>query len=63
MIALKKDFANFNRRLDSKIALLKEVIERVQRGEKVDVEGILGSGDEEKEREWQAGISPSAVYI
>lgn len=56
MIALKNDFANFSRKTDCKIALLKEVIERLQKGEEVDVEGLLGSGDLEKEREWEAGI-------
>lgn len=55
MIALKTNFANFSRRTDTKIALLREVIERVQRGEEVDVEGLLGSGDLETEREWEAG--------
>lgn len=38
-----------------KIGLLKELIDRVQRGENVDVEGMLGTGDEEKEREWEDG--------
>ena len=57
MIALKNNFANFNRKTDSKIALLKEIIERIQRGEDVDVERLLGSGDPEEEREWEAGIS------
>lgn len=63
MISLKNDFANFNRRTDSKIALLKEIIERVQKGEEVDVEGLLGSGDPEKEREWEAGISLFSVAL
>jgi hypothetical protein len=55
MITLKNDFANFSRKVDSKIALLREVIERVQKGEDVDVEGLLGGGDPEKELEWEAG--------
>ena len=57
MIALKKNFANFNRKTDSKIALLREAIERVRNGEEVDVERLLGSGDPEEEQEWAAGIS------
>lgn len=36
-----------------KIGLLREVIERVQRGEEVDVERVLGTGDKESEREWE----------
>ncbi|MCJ1403323.1 hypothetical protein MMC11_006546 [Xylographa trunciseda] len=53
MIALRNEFTNFNRKADAKIGLLKEVLERVQRGEHVDVEGLLGTGNEEKEKEWE----------
>jgi len=53
MIALKNDFAAFSRRADAKIGLLKEIIERIQKGEEVDVEGLLGTGDARKEKEWE----------
>ncbi|MCJ1420516.1 hypothetical protein MMC32_006873 [Xylographa parallela] len=53
MIALRNEFINFSRKADAKIGLLKEVLERVQRGEDVDVEGLLGTGNEEQEREWE----------
>lgn len=56
LISLRNDFLNFSRKADAKIGLLREVVERVQRGEKVDVEGLLGTGDEEKEREWEEGM-------
>ena len=56
MIVLRNDFVNFSRKADVKIGLLKEVIERVQKGEDVDVEGLLGTGNEEKEREWEEGV-------
>lgn len=55
MIALKNSYANYRRSTDAKIELLREVIERVKRGEKVDVEKLLGTGDEAKEREWEEG--------
>lgn len=55
MIALRNGFAAFSRQTDNKIALLKEVLQRVQNGEKVDVERLLGTGDEEHEREWEEG--------
>jgi hypothetical protein len=55
MIALRHEYENFSRNADARIALLKEVIERVQRGEKVDVEGLLGTGNKEKEKEWEEG--------
>lgn len=43
------------RRAEAKIGILREVIERVQRGEKVDVEGVLGTGDAVQEGEWKKG--------
>ncbi|KIH91823.1 hypothetical protein SPBR_02028 [Sporothrix brasiliensis 5110] len=54
MIALKKDFDTFMRQSDVKIGLLKDVIERIQKGEKVDVESALGTGDPAKEAEWDS---------
>ncbi|GAB7345163.1 hypothetical protein MBLNU457_3548t1 [Dothideomycetes sp. NU457] len=53
MIALKNQRRNFSRKAEAKIALLREVIERVQKGEDVDVEGILGTGKPEQEQEWE----------
>jgi hypothetical protein len=54
---LKQDRAHSLRKAEAKIGLLKEVIERVQRGENVDVEGVLGTGDPESEKEWAEGTS------
>ena len=51
-IALRNDSTNFIRKADAQIAVLKEALERVHRGEDVDVESLLGTGDEEKEQEW-----------
>ncbi|PYI06087.1 hypothetical protein BO78DRAFT_397501 [Aspergillus sclerotiicarbonarius CBS 121057] len=53
MIALKNEYAAYTRSTDAKIRLLREVIERVNNGEKVDVEKLLGTGDDAKEREWE----------
>lgn len=53
MMMLKKDYTAYTRSTDAKIELLREVIERVKRGEAVDVEKLLGSGDAAKEREWE----------
>ena len=55
MIALQKNFAEFMRQSDVRIGLLREVVERIQRGEEVDVEKALGTGDPEREVEWQEG--------
>ncbi|PGH17136.1 hypothetical protein AJ79_01274 [Helicocarpus griseus UAMH5409] len=53
MIMLRNEYANYTRSADAKIRLLGEVIERLQRGEDVDVKRLLGTGDEAKEREWE----------
>lgn len=55
MIALKKDFDTFMRQSEVKIGLLKDVIGRIQKGETVDVESALGTGDAAKEAEWDSG--------
>lgn len=58
MISLKKDFEAFTRRADVKIALLRDVVEKLQKGEDVDVEKELGTGDAQKEEAWENSSSP-----
>lgn len=53
MISLRKNFDAFMRRSDVRIGLLREVVERIQNGEDVDVEKALGSGDSEREAGWE----------
>lgn len=53
MIGLQKDFESHMRKMDAKLELLKRVIESIQKGEEVDVEKMLGTGDLQKEREWE----------
>lgn len=55
MISLRKNFDAFMRRSDVRISLLREVVERIQNGEAVDVEKVLGAGDPEREAEWEEG--------
>ena len=43
MISLRKNFAAFMRQSDVRIGLLKEVAEKLQRGENFDVEKALGT--------------------
>ncbi|KAL4817779.1 hypothetical protein BDW67DRAFT_159116 [Aspergillus spinulosporus] len=52
MIALKNEYNSYLRSTDAKIRLLTEVIGKIQRGEGVDVEKMLGTGDARVEREW-----------
>lgn len=63
MITLKNSYSAYTRTTDAKIELLREVITRVKNGEKVDVEKLLGTGDEAKEREWDEGLSSRAVNV
>jgi len=53
MIALRNQDAAFTRRANARITLLKEIIEKIQNGEEVDVEGLLGTGDPKREQEWE----------
>ncbi|KAK3375359.1 hypothetical protein B0H63DRAFT_496536 [Podospora didyma] len=53
MIVLKKDFAAFARQTDVRIGLLRDVVDKIQKGQKVDVERALGTGDAEREEQWE----------
>ncbi|KAL5335790.1 hypothetical protein BJX70DRAFT_374171 [Aspergillus crustosus] len=53
MIMLKNEYSAYTRSTDAKIRLLREVIQKVKDGEQVDVERLLGRGDEGVEREWE----------
>jgi Family of unknown function (DUF5321) len=44
------------RKADLKLVKLREVVEKLQRGEEVDVEKALGTGDEAQEREWEDAL-------
>jgi Family of unknown function (DUF5321) len=52
---LKNEMKAESRKADAKIALLREVIQRVQKGEDFDVERLLGTGDPKQEQEWKEG--------
>lgn len=57
MITLRHEYSAFSRKADAKIALLQDVLDRVQRGQDFDVEKALGTGDEVQEQEWKDGMS------
>jgi hypothetical protein len=63
MIALRNEFTATTRRADAKIGLLKEIIEKIQNGEEVDVEGLLGTGDKQREEEWEEGELPTSFTM
>ena len=56
ILSLKNEFRNYTRQADLKLAKLREVVGKLQRGEEVDVEKVLGTGDEIAEREWEEAL-------
>lgn len=57
LIALQNGFAHFTQETDAKLERLREVVRRIQNGEDVDVQGMLGTGDAKQEKEWEEGRS------
>ena len=55
ILGMRQQFTAFSRKADTRIELLREVIERIKNGEEVDIEGVLGTGNPEKEQEWSEG--------
>jgi len=56
IISLQNEFSTFVRQADLRLAKLREVVEKLQRGEDVDVEKVLGTGVELEEQEWDAAL-------
>ncbi|KAI5926375.1 hypothetical protein F4810DRAFT_532694 [Camillea tinctor] len=56
MIGLKTEFATFMRRANVRIDTLREVVEKLQDGDEVDVEKVLGTRDPEREKAWEEVI-------
>lgn len=53
MIALRNSFDRYMRQSEARITSLREVVEKIQRGEPVDVEKALGTGDPGREADWE----------
>ncbi|KAH6969710.1 hypothetical protein DER45DRAFT_60980 [Fusarium avenaceum] len=53
MIAVRNSFDRFMRQSEARITSLRDVVEKIQRGETVDVEKALGTGDPAKESGWE----------
>ncbi|KAH6984944.1 hypothetical protein BKA56DRAFT_671400 [Ilyonectria sp. MPI-CAGE-AT-0026] len=53
MITLRHSFDRYMRQSEARITTLREVVEKIQRGESVDVEKTLGTGDAKKEANWE----------
>lgn len=55
-MGVQNEHNTFMRKAELKIAKLREVIEKLQKGEDVDVEKVLGTGDEVQELEWEEAL-------
>lgn len=55
MIALRNQTVRYMRQAGVRLELLREVVERIQNGEDVDVEKLLGTGEPQKEADWEEG--------
>ncbi|KAK5989134.1 hypothetical protein PT974_10634 [Cladobotryum mycophilum] len=53
MLALRHQTERYMRQSSLRIAQLREVVQKIQNGEDVDVEKLLGTGDPQKEAEWE----------
>jgi Family of unknown function (DUF5321) len=56
ILQVQNDFSTFMRKAELKIGKLHEVVEALQRGEEIDVEKVLGTGDETQELEWEEAL-------
>lgn len=55
VLSIKQEFNEFETQIDAKISLLRDIIDRIQRGEDVDVSKELGTGVNKQEKEWLDG--------
>lgn len=63
-LTLRKQMERYSRQSAVRIELLRETVEKLRRGEAVDVDKVLGSGDAQKEAEWEQGwSSPSPLSL
>lgn len=62
IISLRREIVNFTRETEARLALLREVIGSVKRGEDVDVKRLLGTGDPQAEAEWEKVVEELGSY-
>ncbi|KTW27626.1 hypothetical protein T552_02068 [Pneumocystis carinii B80] len=52
ILFIKQEFNEFEAEIDAKISHLRDIIDRIQKGENLDISKELGTGVDEKEKEW-----------
>ena len=61
-INLRRTYTFDSRQAENRIAMLREVLKRVQAGEDVDVERALGTGDLTQEQDWEEGTLQLNIF-
>jgi hypothetical protein len=61
ILALRREMLNFSRKTEAKLAILRDVLKRVKDGEDVDVEKLLGTGNPDQEKDWEAKVAAREV--
>ncbi|KXL44280.1 hypothetical protein M433DRAFT_34747, partial [Acidomyces richmondensis BFW] len=61
IIGLRREMLNFSRKTEAKLELLREVVQKVRRGEEVDIRKALGTGNPEAEAEWEEAMKEIEV--
>ncbi|KAK5941195.1 hypothetical protein PMZ80_006472 [Knufia obscura] len=56
IIQVKNDYATYSRRAELQLEKLREVVRKLQAGEEVDVEKVLGTGVPEEEEAWEQAL-------
>ncbi|KAM3520140.1 hypothetical protein NHJ13051_007051 [Beauveria bassiana] len=56
MIALRNQTTRYMRQASVRLQRLREVVERIQNGEDVDVEKMLGTGEPQREADWEEAL-------
>lgn len=62
MGGLRNEYTQYSRKVDARLAQLRDVLERLKRGEDVDVEAALGTGKPQDEQDWEDGESVSWCF-
>lgn len=61
MIVLRKQTDQYLRQSAVRIGLLREVVEKIRNGEEVDVAKVLGTGDSQREADWEESRSRAGL--
>ncbi|KAK5083262.1 hypothetical protein LTR70_007979 [Exophiala xenobiotica] len=56
IVQVKNDYATISRRSDLQLEKLREVVRKLQAGEEVDVDKVLGTGVPEEEEAWEEAL-------